>query len=58
LIHQIGPRRGVNGETGDEEEAGDEIETRKREKRQGEKLGGGIQFARAWMFDGYQGSML
>ena len=26
----------------------------KRTKRQDEKLGGGIQFARAWLYDGFQ----
>ena len=26
----------------------------KRTKRQDEKLGGGIQFARAWIYDGFQ----
>ena len=32
----------------------DEVAVRKLGKRQTEKLGGGIQFERAWMYDGFQ----
>jgi hypothetical protein len=46
----------VSTESNPESETEDEIDTRKLKvtKRQSEKLGGGIQFSRAWMFDGYQ----